>query len=263
MPIQCSCPECGYLYKIADELADKTVLCPECQTRFKPERIPEVLPIQHTSSRRQSSSPRSRSEDFEEVPSSRKRDRFPWVLLAVIGIPITLFGVCGGLLFIILAGKSTTKYGEYNFGAEIRVGDLGVTVTEARVRGFTSTTAGGRLMDHSPEFVVTISFKNYNPNRIINAGSQVDAASLKDDVGNRYRGIRASNELGLTNHIDGQIQPGMARPVRSDEPAHDVLVFSRPVPGASALTLVLDASSYGGAGRIEIHIPKSVWSPGR
>ncbi len=33
--IQCSCPECDYTYKIADELAGKTVLCPECQTRLK------------------------------------------------------------------------------------------------------------------------------------------------------------------------------------------------------------------------------------
>jgi hypothetical protein len=33
--IECSCPECAYRYEIAKDLAGKTVLCPECQTRFK------------------------------------------------------------------------------------------------------------------------------------------------------------------------------------------------------------------------------------
>jgi hypothetical protein len=36
MSIRCSCPECAYEYEIADDLAGKEVLCPECQTRFKP-----------------------------------------------------------------------------------------------------------------------------------------------------------------------------------------------------------------------------------
>ena len=43
--IHLSCPECGHRYKIADELAGKNVLCPECHTRFKPKEIsgPEVI----------------------------------------------------------------------------------------------------------------------------------------------------------------------------------------------------------------------------
>jgi hypothetical protein len=34
--IECSCPECAYHYEIAEDLAGKTVLCPDCQARFKP-----------------------------------------------------------------------------------------------------------------------------------------------------------------------------------------------------------------------------------
>jgi hypothetical protein len=45
MPIQCSCPECGYRYKVADDLVGRKVLCPECQTRFEPQGIPQVLPV--------------------------------------------------------------------------------------------------------------------------------------------------------------------------------------------------------------------------
>jgi hypothetical protein len=42
MAIQCSCPECDYTYEIADELAGKRVLCPECKTRFKVKNSPAV-----------------------------------------------------------------------------------------------------------------------------------------------------------------------------------------------------------------------------
>lgn len=35
MRIQCSCPKCDYNYRVADELAGKSVLCPKCGTRLK------------------------------------------------------------------------------------------------------------------------------------------------------------------------------------------------------------------------------------
>jgi hypothetical protein len=44
MSFQCSCPECGYRYEVAGELAGKSVLCPECQTRFKPEGMRQASP---------------------------------------------------------------------------------------------------------------------------------------------------------------------------------------------------------------------------
>ncbi len=35
MSLSCLCPECGYSYEVADELAGKYLSCPECLTRFK------------------------------------------------------------------------------------------------------------------------------------------------------------------------------------------------------------------------------------
>ena len=40
--IQCSCPECDYTYKVADELVGKNVLCPECKTRFEVKGTPHA-----------------------------------------------------------------------------------------------------------------------------------------------------------------------------------------------------------------------------
>jgi hypothetical protein len=180
-----------------------------------------------------------------------------------------LFATGSGLASIgALADKGTSRTGsgsapdkEYKFGEEMRFGDLGATVVFAGQAGFTSTTSAGRQLFHDPEFVVTIQFKNYNPNRVVEAGAQVDAATLEDDVGNRYSRIKAKNEIGLENKIDEQISSGKVRPVRSDDKdARDLLVFERPVPGASTLTLTLDASKYGGSGKIKVKIPKSAWA---
>jgi hypothetical protein len=174
-----------------------------------------------------------------------------WLLLSV--------GTVGHLASVPVAAPDSRPTHECSFGEEMRFGDLGVAVRRARVEGFTSVTPAGRQLFHQPAFVITIGLKNYNPNRVIDAGAQVDAARLEDDVGNRYDGIKAVNEIGLAGRIEGQIPPGMARPVRSDEDARDVLVFDRPVPGASTLTLTLDASRYGGLGRLKVQIPRSAW----
>jgi hypothetical protein len=146
-----------------------------------------------------------------------------------------------------------------NLGEEIRFGDLGVTVVSAKLDSYTSSTAAGRKMTHDPALVATITFKNYNPKTIIDAGSQADHAELNDDVGNKYSGIRAINEIGLTNQIDGQIPPGRVRRIRSDESSGDVLVFDRPVAGAAVLLLTLDAKRYGESGQVIVRIPRSAW----
>jgi hypothetical protein len=72
--IQCKCPECGYCYKVADDLAGKNVLCPECQTRFKVEVRGDDEGVK--SSRSEDPSPRRRREPADEDdgrPTRRRR----------------------------------------------------------------------------------------------------------------------------------------------------------------------------------------------
>jgi hypothetical protein len=116
----------------------------------------------------------------------------------------------------------------------MRFGDIGVTVAQAKVEGFASTTSMGRLLAHDPELVVTLGLKNYNSNRVVQVGSQVDFARLEDDVGNTYVPFRARSDIDLPVDILGQIPAGKALRLSSDEKdEHDLLVFDRPVPGAS------------------------------
>jgi hypothetical protein len=183
------------------------------------------------------------------------------LIVLLIFAPCACLGVLGLLLKAIgrtaVTGQSETP--EYKYGEEWRFGDLGVTVT-AGIHDWTSTTAAGRAMTHDLNFVVTIKFKSYNPNRELSAGSQCDSSSLTDDVGNTYLVIYPVNEIGIHNRVDGQIRAGMSRNVRSDNnDAGDVLVFGKPLPGASSVTLTFDAKKYGGKGKIVVTIPRSKW----
>jgi pSer/pThr/pTyr-binding forkhead associated (FHA) protein len=147
-------------------------------------------------------------------------------------------------------------------GHELRFADLGVTVANARVRVYTSTTAAGRKMTHEPALVVELALKNHDPEQVLTAHGQVRSARLEDQTGHTYRMLRATNELGLENAIDGQIRSGSGRQVRSDAEERDVLVFEPPSPNAGDLVLILDAVKYGGTGSIRVLIPKSAWSAG-
>jgi hypothetical protein len=145
--------------------------------------------------------------------------------------------------------------GDPTLGEELRFGDLGVTVNRARVESYGSMTSVGQLLLHEPALVVRIGIKNHNANRVVEAGSQSDSATLADDVGNRYDRIVARSQIGLPTRVPGQIPPGSVLRVRSDEREEDVLLFDRPVPGASVLTLTLDGSRYGSSGKVKVTIP--------
>jgi hypothetical protein len=56
-----SCPECAYRHKIGEEILGKTVLCPQCQTRYKPKGMPQGQ--------------RSREEDIIIFPLTPEPDR--------------------------------------------------------------------------------------------------------------------------------------------------------------------------------------------
>lgn len=191
----------------------------------------------------------------------------PWILAGVA----VVFG--GGLLLVValIAGASksagTSSDGgsgdgptkDVAVGEEVRFGDLGVTVYSARVVAWGSMSSGGHPHVHPPDFVVVLTLTSHNPNRELSVQGQTGHCSLADDVGNTYGEMQAKSEGGFTNTINGQIQPGQPRRVRSGEPANDIVVFRKPVPGASAVTLTLDATRYGGQGKIRVRVPANVW----
>jgi hypothetical protein len=248
MPISITCPHCEAKGSAPEKSRGHRCRCPKCGDKFtvplKPIPVLEAQPAIPV---------------LKAQRVSHRKKGFPFWILALL-IPVLCCGLPIGMFMVAKISDKLAPVDEHNMGEEIRFGDLGVTVTQAQVSGYSSRTAAGRLMNHTPEFVIHTKFKNYNPKRVVKAGSQVRSSTLVDDVGNSYQGIRATNEIGLTNEIEGQISPGMAIEVRSDEPATDVLVFDRPVQGASFIFLTLDASKYGGSGKVRIKIPKSAWS---
>jgi pSer/pThr/pTyr-binding forkhead associated (FHA) protein len=148
---------------------------------------------------------------------------------------------------------------EQTLGRELRFGDLGVTPSAARVRAYTSTTAAGRKMTHEPALVVELALTNHNPEQTLTAHGQARSARLEDSTGRAFRALRATNELGLENAIDGQIRSGAGREVLADADERDVLVFEPPGPDAGDLVLILDAAKYGGTGSVRVRIPQSAW----
>ncbi len=144
---------------------------------------------------------------------------------------------------------------EYGVGELIRIGDIGLIVMKARVEPFASVDAIGQPQEQNAQFVVRMGMQSLNPNRVVDVESQADVARAEDDVGNTYRALTARTEFGLPARIFGQIPPGRSVGVRPDEPQSDVLVFERPVPGASCIKLTLDASRYGGTGTVRLNIP--------
>jgi hypothetical protein len=77
--IQCSCPKCDYSYEVDEGLAGKTVLCPECQTRFKVKGFPRV--------RRQRD-----GEDNDGDNDRPARQGFP--LWSLVLIPAGIIALC-------------------------------------------------------------------------------------------------------------------------------------------------------------------------
>jgi hypothetical protein len=145
---------------------------------------------------------------------------------------------------------------EHVVGEEMRFGDLGVTVTQAKQDTFGSVTSSGEILVHDGAFVITLGLKNYNPNRILEVGPQVEYAKLQDDVGNGYDPVRTRSNIGLPTDILGQIPRGKVLRLRADDKdEHDMLVFDRPVPGASTLRLTLETSPYGASGSVSVTVP--------
>jgi hypothetical protein len=220
----------------------------------QPEEIATVLPADSD----------SRDDESERRFAKRRKgwsSKTIWLVVGLgVGVPVA---VMLGLVFVFVILQSQKPAPQGKLGNEMRFGDLGVNVYRAKVEGFTSTSAIGRPMVHNSKFVVQIELKNYNRNRVICVAGQSGHATLRDDVGNTYDEMRATNEIGVPNTIDGQIGRGNCRDVRSEGPQRDVVVFDLPVEGASYVILTIDLSQYyefGGAGKLEFKLPRSGWA---
>ncbi len=197
------------------------------------------------------------------VPRAKPvRSGFPtWAWFAIGGGALLLFCCAGGTGLLFLGSRRTSGAGrDVAVGEEVRFGDIGVTVTSMSLQSFISDGRGGAVQ-HRPELVVQIGIKNHNPNRILNAGSQRDSARLLDDVGNTYRHIDTFDESNNRTMPRGQIPTGQATGVRSEKPQGDCVVFTRPVAGATTITVELDAAAYGGTGTIRVTVPREVFDP--
>jgi hypothetical protein len=144
-------------------------------------------------------------------------------------------------------------------GQDVTFGDLVVKPIAVIVRPFQMSD----FAIHEPSLIILLEIRNNNPNRIIDVPSQFGTAKVTDDVGNTYRELQTLNASGdgIWYPLPGRtemIHQREAR-LRSEKPTTDVVLFERPVLGATKVTIDLDASKYGGEGVIRIEVPRSVW----
>lgn len=265
MPISVTC-RCGAMLRTADSAAGKTFACPKCKARVQ---VPPSAGAPVQVSKDPPRSPAlSKVIPVDQPEPAKPQGVPPLVLVGVISLAVIV--VVGGVVGVLLLkdrgvgdsmaagpvppGVAPAADG-YALGQEIRFGDLGVTVVRARVEKYVSLTSIGQPVLHDPAVVVRIGIRNYNPNRIAEAGAQTGVATLTDNLGNRYERVSPRSDIGLPTSIPGQTPAGTVVRLRSDEAEEDVLLFDRPVPGASSLELRLDGSRYESSGSVKVIIP--------
>lgn len=150
-----------------------------------------------------------------------------------------------------LAGK------EYKcaVGGSVDVGDTAVFVSSVTVGEVLVWPEFGNASSFGPVLIVQVGIKSRNPNKVTNLTSQYGKAYVKDDLGNRYETREPDGRVQPDPHQDIHIAKGVTRELRSDMGTADTILFSRPVPGASKLTIYLSGPDYGGDGVIAIEAP--------
>jgi hypothetical protein len=170
-----------------------------------------------------------------------------WVLIALGG---SLFLCCGGIS-VVAMGKAALEGGirsdlkanavQLEPGKEHVIGDVGVTVVdcvETRIVGRNSLDQ--EVVSDEMLGCVTIRYRNLNPTRNAQIGTQAGTATVTDDLGNKL------GEVRLYFKADGQISAGKQIELRADEIHTDKVVFERPVPAAKSVTVALDATRMNG-----------------
>lgn len=205
--------------------------------------------------------PRRIDDDSGEFPRPRRKGSLLWLWLLLGGAGVPVVGCCGCVGTLALMGQKRIAEDEaatvqLTPGQEHRVGDVGVTVTgctEGEVYG--KSPGGTQIYSKHPYTVVTIALKNYNPAKNAHIGAQSGAAVATDDLGNTLADIAITTEFGFEVDINGQINRGYALELRSDQAGEDKLVLTRTVPAAKTVTVKLDATRYGGRGKLVVTLP--------
>jgi hypothetical protein len=147
---------------------------------------------------------------------------------------------------------------------ETRFGNLGVTVS-VRVGNLCLVMPIQNRFTDGSNFLVGIKYTNYDDSTVIRVKSQSTGNfGLTDDKGNIYRRYIPTDEFGgewpLLAFISGSpfydLRKNEVGSVRSDRRVTDLLIFEEPLPGAKSLTLVLDASRWGGMGKFRVVIER-------
>jgi hypothetical protein len=182
---------------------------------------------------------------------------WPWII--VIGSILTLVFGCGFCVLVGLLGTriKPTPPQEINveIGKDYPIGKGFVRVTSVKKESPTATSPGGFLVVAAKIFlVIRFEVGNPDPTTSLSYTGWASHAVLTDDFHNEYAQCEnLETELGFTAKLRGQVDGTIG--IHSDRPAHDMLVFSVPVPAARQLHLRVPASSVGGRGDVILHIP--------
>ena len=267
MPIHVTCPSCNTRLKFMDDSAGESVECPKCDAVIT---VPAPAPAYEVVESPDAPDPPD-PPPGEEKSSRRRRPRARVVKRAgmpvwawfLVGGGVLLFGCCGGGALLLVAsrgGRGTESEREYHVGDTFKAGDLQVTIKNAAAGEYTSTTrGGGRLMQHPKALMVVLQIKNTNPNREHEARSQTGRAYARDDVGNEYQSLQPLSDMHLETDVPNHITKGMSVFLRSDRDVSDTIITGNPVPGASKVTVLIDASCYGGRGMIRLVLTREEW----
>ncbi len=220
--IQCSCPKCGYYYKVAEDLAGNSVLCPECKMRFTVKGKPQRPKHRDEDDRDEDNdSPRRREEEDQDEQPSKAGGIPAWVW--IVGAAAVLLLLCGGSVVGIIAlasvgmasvaqntpppaqngpapGQQLPPGGDNQknqpvpdvkptwetVGNSGKIGDVTVQCRRVVTYSFQAKFFG-EWKNCGPLLIIELMLTNSSPNRIVQLEGWQDASTdVEDEHGNRY-----------------------------------------------------------------------------
>jgi hypothetical protein len=259
-----SCPKCQKTLKAPEEKIGARTKCPYCQCPVQVPSGPDAPVVAYV---------------IPADDAGRSGVSLAWsIVVGLVLLPIAIIAV---LVFSWGSKSSETGEpstsslsqfhkpgdakvqpmpGDAKVGVETRFGNLGITVSVC-VNMYLVMPSGNRATNGS-NFLVGIKYTNYDDSTVIRVKPQSTGNfRLTDDKGNVYRRYIPTDEFGREWPLLASfsftsafydLKKNEVGSVRSDRNVTDLLVFEEPLPGAKLLTLVLDASLWGGTGELRL-----------